>query len=146
MRRFTNWNGDKEEDIITASRRKREAQLLNQVEVVIVDMSGENSERMYRNSGGRFQPYFNEALRTILQRSLYDQELKRDDSVVLDVDKTLCSKEDEKQDCSVCMTNLSENEYKSTLSCSHTFHYDCIQEWGKHKQECPLCREKISIK
>jgi hypothetical protein len=29
--------------------------------------------------------------------------------------------------------------------CPHTFHYQCIFEWGKYNQICPVCRKEIPV-
>jgi len=49
-----------------------------------------------------------------------------------------------KQTCSICLSNFkcSDNLYK--ISCNHLFHKDCLDEWVKHKQECPVCRCTIT--
>lgn len=130
MRRFTNWNGDQEEDIITSARRLRREAML---EIVIIS---DPDNRINSEAD----------LQRLLHSSLYSGEIRRDADVILDVNKSSCVKDDEKEQCSVCMSHFQENETKSELSCSHKFHYDCIIEWGKHKQECPLCRESISVK
>ncbi len=129
---FTNWNGDQEIDIITASRQNRIQNFLRNIEIVVVEHGDEEN--------------IPEGLRELLQRSLYDQELKRNDSIELDVCKQPCTKEDEKDDCRICMNNFEENEDKTLLPCTHKFHYDCLIEWGKHKQECPICRASIAKK
>lgn len=130
MRRFTNWNGDQEEDIITSSRRIQQQRT---IEIFIVS---DPNNRITSDAD----------LQRLLHSSLYSGEIRRDADIVLDVNKNSCRKEDEKEQCSVCLSNFKENEMMSELTCSHKFHYDCIIEWGKHKQECPLCRESISVK
>jgi hypothetical protein len=52
----------------------------------------------------------------------------------------------QKQECSVCLSGYEENEtmcWAKTDKCSHVFHEDCICEWLKDHDECPLCREDI---
>lgn len=47
--------------------------------------------------------------------------------------------------CSICLNNYEETEMVCILNnCKHMFHLECIMEWGKYKQECPMCRENIS--
>ncbi len=43
--------------------------------------------------------------------------------------------------CSVCLSSLNDNISK--LSCNHSFHTNCINEWFKVKDSCPLCRTCI---
>ena len=43
--------------------------------------------------------------------------------------------------CSVCLSSLINDISK--LSCNHSFHEKCINEWLKEKNTCPLCRSSI---
>jgi hypothetical protein len=45
----------------------------------------------------------------------------------------------EKKECSIC---LETNSNSMTL-CKHDFCYDCINEWYKKNNSCPMCREKM---
>lgn len=48
--------------------------------------------------------------------------------------------------CSVCITDFKKDDMVSLLNeCNHVFHTECIIEWGKYKQECPLCRSVLSV-
>ena len=47
------------------------------------------------------------------------------------------------EDCTICLEEIKES---ITLKCSHSFCYNCIDEWYKQKQTCPLCRKKIGKK
>lgn len=72
--------------------------------------------------------------------------LVRDDSIVLDIENRQCSSSEVGQVCNICQENFERNDALTTLdNCSHTFHHHCIEEWGFHKQECPLCREPIPV-
>lgn len=83
-------------------------------------------------------------LNAILAHSLNDQQLHRDDSVIITHPIQLASEEDEDIVCTVCQTNLSENEHIYKLDCNHVFHEKCLQDWAKYKADCPLCRHPIS--
>lgn len=48
-------------------------------------------------------------------------------------------------ECSICYEKYYENSNISTLSCDHCFHTDCIKNWGKRKNNCPICRETIPL-
>ncbi len=41
-------------------------------------------------------------------------------------------------ECAICLEPLISGHEK--LKCKHNFHKDCISEWKKHKDTCPLCR------
>jgi hypothetical protein len=46
--------------------------------------------------------------------------------------------------CSICLSDFKEGDNVSVLpKCKHTFHYDCLADWIKLKNNCPLCRLKI---
>jgi Ring finger domain len=83
-------------------------------------------------------------LETVLQNSMNDTELKRDESIKIDFRVEKYKINDQKQ-CPVCQENYSENQDVALLNCNHIFHIKCISDWGKYKQECPLCREKINV-
>eukprot|EP01065_Artemidia_motanka_P010939 TRINITY_DN1588_c0_g1_i2.p1 TRINITY_DN1588_c0_g1~~TRINITY_DN1588_c0_g1_i2.p1 ORF type:complete len:381 (+),score=57.11 TRINITY_DN1588_c0_g1_i2:52-1194(+) len=45
--------------------------------------------------------------------------------------------------CGVCLDDLSENKVGIVqLRCGHGFHRDCIEQWLKRKNNCPICRAK----
>jgi len=71
------------------------------------------------------------------------QELTRDENVVLDIPKDNVYVPNEH--CAICQEPIPEKN-SCTLSCKHSFHYSCISEWGKYKQDCPVCRVKIPVK
>ena len=44
--------------------------------------------------------------------------------------------------CSICLDDFAANPYMTKLSCSHTFHSDCIMTWfRKGNPACPVCRD-----
>jgi hypothetical protein len=52
------------------------------------------------------------------------------------------------EDCSICLSKLSKLAISSkshTLSCNHTYHKHCIDEWFKNNSTCPLCRTNVTI-
>ena len=108
-----------------------------------------NDENVYRNVF--FSPYvlnivFEPTNENVLENSLYDQELVRNNTITLNVSKQQCSEGDLDIFCGICKEKFKLLDSKSVLeSCNHVFHYDCIIEWGKYKQECPLCRSNIPI-
>jgi hypothetical protein len=42
-------------------------------------------------------------------------------------------------ECAIC---LDEMQLVTSLSCRHMFHTDCILEWLRQKNTCPVCRTK----
>ncbi len=55
------------------------------------------------------------------------------------------NKESHKEFCScrVCLEDYKEGEELGMLPCKHFFHFNCIQEWGKRKPNCPYCDVEI---
>lgn len=45
---------------------------------------------------------------------------------------------EETKHCAICLSIL--NEEIEELSCSHSFHKDCINLWNHNNNTCPLCR------
>ncbi len=43
------------------------------------------------------------------------------------------------EDCSICLTTIN-NKQKHQLKCTHQFHTNCINEWLKNSNSCPICR------
>lgn len=44
--------------------------------------------------------------------------------------------------CVICMEEYT-NKTRKKLRCGHIFCADCINEWYKRKQTCPLCIKRI---
>ena len=47
------------------------------------------------------------------------------------------------KECSICVCEYDNLDMVSITNCNHIFHTDCIKEWGKYKQECPLCKTNL---
>lgn len=51
--------------------------------------------------------------------------------------------EDDEEQCSICLSNLSKDETViSKLPCGHCFHTECINKWRQNT--CPCCRSIIN--
>lgn len=86
-------------------------------------------------------------LEDIYTESLFESNNLKKKDIKLDLSSqkyyTIQNKIDK---CSICINNYEETEIVSVLSnCKHMFHLECITEWVKYKQECPMCRKCISI-
>ncbi|KAL0693510.1 hypothetical protein Bca4012_060690 [Brassica carinata] len=42
--------------------------------------------------------------------------------------------------CCICQEEYSEGEDMGSLECGHDFHSQCIKEWLKQKNLCPICK------
>ena len=45
------------------------------------------------------------------------------------------------KECPICLDELSKHVIK--LNCGHFFHPNCINDWKKINNACPVCRERI---
>ncbi|XP_018793108.1 PREDICTED: E3 ubiquitin-protein ligase RNF13-like [Bactrocera latifrons] len=45
-------------------------------------------------------------------------------------------------DCVICLMEL-ENENMTYLPCGHALHDNCIEQYKRHKKNCPICREPM---
>ena len=48
-------------------------------------------------------------------------------------------------DCVICYNTEDEN-YVTTLSCTHSFHTECLRDWFKKTIACPCCRKPADMK
>lgn len=62
-----------------------------------------------------------------------------------DPSKSLSSKipEEEKDKCAICMAHYEVGEEVKTLTCTHIFHTECIDQWLKLNRTCPVCKQSI---
>lgn len=50
------------------------------------------------------------------------------------------------RECSICYSEYIPNVSRlRSLPCQHIFHADCIEEWFQLKDNCPLCKHRISM-
>lgn len=47
-----------------------------------------------------------------------------------------------KPDCSICLEEISKG---CELMCKHYFHKECIAEWIKRSNSCPLCKREMTV-
>ena len=47
----------------------------------------------------------------------------------------------EHTECVICLNDFTESDRVTPLPCDrrHYFHTECIKQWAKQKQYCPLC-------
>ena len=50
----------------------------------------------------------------------------------------------EKNECVICLTKYELNEKVILLPCTDMFHTECIKNWFKNQDSCPLCKFKIN--
>lgn len=50
----------------------------------------------------------------------------------------------EDKNCLICMMTFEEGDKIADMSCRHNFHVDCMKEWLKRKNVCPLCNAQVA--
>ena len=61
------------------------------------------------------------------------------ESTVTDVRKL----PEEKRNCVICMTQYEKGDKILTIPCCHLYHMECIKDWFKSKNTCPICKFKV---
>ena len=46
--------------------------------------------------------------------------------------------------CSICLDDFEDGEQVRELRCHHIFHVQCVDEWLRTKDACPLCNRAIA--
>ena len=46
-------------------------------------------------------------------------------------------------ECSICLDKFQKKNIVNRLPCRHIFHYNCLRDWLKDNNTCPLCRDII---
>eukprot|EP00931_Biecheleriopsis_adriatica_P022684 TRINITY_DN14510_c0_g2_i1.p1 TRINITY_DN14510_c0_g2~~TRINITY_DN14510_c0_g2_i1.p1 ORF type:complete len:383 (+),score=88.21 TRINITY_DN14510_c0_g2_i1:95-1150(+) len=49
----------------------------------------------------------------------------------------------ESPECSICLDDLVIGESALRLPCGHLFHEECVKDWLKKSNECPVCRWEL---
>jgi len=44
--------------------------------------------------------------------------------------------------CPICFDDINHN--KITIICNHDFCYQCLNEWFKNHNTCPICRQELN--
>ncbi|CDW84877.1 UNKNOWN [Stylonychia lemnae] len=52
--------------------------------------------------------------------------------------------DDKEQQCSICMTDFEDGDDMKILMCFHKFHKECILDWFKEQNFCPICRINVN--
>ncbi|KEG03372.1 RING zinc finger protein, putative [Plasmodium vinckei vinckei] len=49
------------------------------------------------------------------------------------------------EQCAVCFEHFINNDKCIKLTCLHTYHWKCVQNWFRFNLTCPCCRHKLRI-
>ena len=60
--------------------------------------------------------------------------------VIEDINKL----EEANKSCMICLEEFKSKEKVTALPCLHYFHTNCIKKWMKRKNECPICKFKLT--
>jgi len=75
-----------------------------------------------------------------------EEPIERKNDITLDLEWRKAKTTETKFDCSICQQKIKLEEKICTVpDCIHHFHFDCLSEWVKYKNNCPLCRTEIPI-
>ena len=78
-----------------------------------------------------------------LENSIDEEDLKEiPENEINNVDKL----DQGKKKCVICLENFKNGEKGSFLPCVHLFHSDCIKNWLKTNNTCPICNYKLTKK
>ncbi len=47
------------------------------------------------------------------------------------------------ESCPICCTEFSMGELGIQLRCKHIYHDECITEWFKDENNCPICKQPV---
>jgi len=74
---------------------------------------------------------------------LYQSEIYRNRNNHIDLKYKKAKDENVNKICTICTENiiLDQKIYIPKKCCKSIFHYNCIKEWTKYKQTCPICRK-----
>ena len=50
----------------------------------------------------------------------------------------------EKKNCVICLEDFKNGDKATFLPCIHLFHTDCIKNWLKTQDCCPICKFKLT--
>ena len=56
-----------------------------------------------------------------------------------EVARSFSESDDDGVMCAICCSNIDEGDRIGSIPCNHLFHVECLKEWLKKKNECPLC-------
>ena len=45
--------------------------------------------------------------------------------------------------CAICMKDYEENDRILITPCEHNYHFECISDWFRKHNQCPICKFRI---
>ncbi|CAL5206422.1 unnamed protein product [Lathyrus oleraceus] len=102
------------------------------------DMSYEELLALEERMGTVSTGLSEEALSDSLKKCVYESTPSDDAADCVDEDN-----DDIK--CCICQEEYVVGDEIGRLQCSHKYHVDCVQEWLKLKNWCPMCKESATL-
>ncbi|KAH0632573.1 hypothetical protein KY284_035359 [Solanum tuberosum] len=50
-----------------------------------------------------------------------------------------------KDHCCICLEEYCDKEELARIDCGHMYHMDCLKEWNKIVNTCPVCRRRVAV-
>ena len=72
------------------------------------------------------------------QERLAEMKLKFPDLFKEEIDE-----DDDEDVCPICLELFVDTNPAIPCECSHTFHFQCVEEWLQRSSECPVCYKKL---
>lgn len=57
-----------------------------------------------------------------------------------DDEPALAAGDEDTFECTICLTEIEDGDQVGVLPCTHIYHVDCLKQWLKRKNACPLCQ------
>jgi len=64
------------------------------------------------------------------------------EEIIIDYSPYLIEVDNKDDSCSICLCSKNKGDIRM-IRCTHSYHYNCINEWLNVKQICPDCRTSI---
>ena len=77
-------------------------------------------------------PVAKEAIERLTKFKMNEKYCKKNDKGVM-----------EQPTCSVCLSDINMEEETILVPCGHLFHCQCILDWFKQNNTCPVCRFEL---
>lgn len=84
----------------------------------------------------------------ILKKNSYKIKYKNSEynTDKVDMNQTNFQSFEEMKNCIICFEDVNEGETMTKIpDCKHEMHMDCLLEWTKIKNSCPICRSQIRL-
>ncbi|KAH0672552.1 hypothetical protein KY290_024780 [Solanum tuberosum] len=47
--------------------------------------------------------------------------------------------------CSICLDDYYNKKILTEINCGYLYHFDCIIDWIKLKNSCPICKRDVTV-